>query len=107
MTRPPASEAGVTPLPTQRLGEISGTEGEALVAVEGEQLTTAELARRYVGARREIDELRRKQQAGVRAVQTEAELRPWQVELLKLQRHLEVANMRMIVVFEGRDAAGK
>ena len=32
---------------------------------------------------------------------------PYQVELLKLQRHLEDATMRMIVLFEGRDAAGK
>ncbi len=34
-------------------------------------------------------------------------LAPYQVELLKLQRHLEVTNGRMIVLFEGRDAAGK
>ncbi|TMM36693.1 MAG: polyphosphate kinase 2 [Actinobacteria bacterium] len=34
-------------------------------------------------------------------------LRLWQVELLKLQRHLESHRMRMIVLFEGRDAAGK
>jgi polyphosphate kinase len=34
-------------------------------------------------------------------------LRPWQVELLKLQRHLEAEDLRMIVLFEGRDAAGK
>jgi polyphosphate kinase 2 len=104
MARSPARAAGVTPLPTQRSSE---TEGDGLVTVEGEQLTTVELTRRYLGARREIDELRREHQAGVRARQTEAELRPWQVELLKLQRHLEAANMRMIVLFEGRDAAGK
>lgn len=37
----------------------------------------------------------------------ERELRPYQVELLKLQDHLEEENTRMIVLFEGRDAAGK
>jgi len=37
----------------------------------------------------------------------EEELKPYQVELLKLQRHLEVNDDRMIVLFEGRDAAGK
>jgi polyphosphate kinase 2 len=37
----------------------------------------------------------------------EKELEPYQVELLKLQRHLEVHDRRMIVIFEGRDAAGK
>jgi polyphosphate kinase 2 len=34
-------------------------------------------------------------------------LKPYQAELLKLQRHLEDTNRRMIVLFEGRDAAGK
>jgi polyphosphate kinase 2 len=37
----------------------------------------------------------------------EEELKPYQVELLKLQRHLEEHDKRMIVLFEGRDAAGK
>ncbi len=37
----------------------------------------------------------------------ERELEPYQVELLKLQRHLERHDMKMIVLFEGRDAAGK
>ncbi|MEZ5342353.1 MAG: polyphosphate kinase 2 [Acidimicrobiales bacterium] len=37
----------------------------------------------------------------------EDELVPFQVELLKLQAHLESTGRRMIVLFEGRDAAGK
>ena len=37
----------------------------------------------------------------------ERELVPLQVELLKMQRYLERTGRRMIVVFEGRDAAGK
>lgn len=37
----------------------------------------------------------------------EKELVPYQVELLKLQKHLELTNRKMIVLFEGRDAAGK
>ncbi|MCB1264185.1 MAG: hypothetical protein KDB56_06260, partial [Mycobacterium sp.] len=42
-----------------------------------------------------------------RRVREEEELKPYQVELLKLQRYLEAENRRMIVLFEGRDAAGK
>ena len=34
-------------------------------------------------------------------------LKPFQIELLKLQRHLEDKQIAMIVLFEGRDAAGK
>jgi polyphosphate kinase 2 len=37
----------------------------------------------------------------------EKELVPYQVELLKLQGHLERHRKKMIVLFEGRDAAGK
>ena len=42
-----------------------------------------------------------------RRYRQEEELKPFQVELLKMQRHLEDADRRMIVLFEGRDAAGK
>jgi len=34
-------------------------------------------------------------------------LKPYQVELIKLQAHLENNNKKMIILFEGRDAAGK
>lgn len=40
-------------------------------------------------------------------IRKEEALIPYQVELLKLQRHLEANNMKMVVLFEGRDAAGK
>ncbi len=40
-------------------------------------------------------------------IHKEEALIPYQVELLKLQRHLEANNMKMVVLFEGRDAAGK
>ncbi len=42
-----------------------------------------------------------------RRISEEEQLKPFQVELLKLQRYLEDENRRMIVLFEGRDAAGK
>ena len=41
------------------------------------------------------------------SVEKERTLRPYQVELLKLQRHLEAERIPMIVIFEGRDASGK
>jgi polyphosphate kinase 2 len=109
MTELPVSVAEVTPLPTQRVDGSADPahDDSTLVTVGGEVMAASELAQRYLSSRREIDELRRDRRYGVRAIKSEAELRPWQVELLKLQRHLESANMRMIVLFEGRDAAGK
>lgn len=37
----------------------------------------------------------------------EQELKPYQAELIHLQKHLEETGKRMIILFEGRDAAGK
>ena len=37
----------------------------------------------------------------------EQELKPYQAELIKLQKHIEDTNQKMIILFEGRDAAGK
>ncbi len=37
----------------------------------------------------------------------EQKLKPYQAELIKLQKHLESTNQKMIILFEGRDAAGK
>lgn len=42
-----------------------------------------------------------------RKYQKEEELKPFQAELIKMQQHLEKCNKRMIILFEGRDAAGK
>lgn len=35
------------------------------------------------------------------------ELRELQIELLKLQRHIKEQNLKLLIIFEGRDAAGK
>ncbi|MBW1867663.1 MAG: polyphosphate kinase 2 [Deltaproteobacteria bacterium] len=36
-----------------------------------------------------------------------AELKPYQAELIKMQRHLERTQKKMVVLFDGRDASGK
>lgn len=42
-----------------------------------------------------------------RTLERDSPLKPFQIELLKLQRHLEAERIPMMVVFEGRDASGK
>jgi polyphosphate kinase 2 len=66
-----------------------------------------DLAKAYDEVRRELAELRHARGALSRRLRAERALRPWQVELLKLQAHLEENHIRMVVIFEGRDAAGK
>ena len=57
-----------------------------------------------------VEENARREGAERKAVKRyyrERQLRAYQAELVKLQQHLEEENERMIILFEGRDAAGK
>jgi polyphosphate kinase 2 len=65
------------------------------------------LASKLEETRRALRAARKDNRKAVRVQRREQELRPYQVELLKLQRHLEDHQRRMIILFEGRDAAGK
>ena len=44
---------------------------------------------------------------GIQKIYDLQELKPYQIELIKLQNYLEAQNKRMIILFEGRDASGK
>ncbi|MDJ0924073.1 MAG: polyphosphate kinase 2 [Acidimicrobiia bacterium] len=57
--------------------------------------------------RARVAELETKLGKAKKSGKKDAALKPYQVELLKLQDYLEETNTRMIVLFEGRDAAGK
>ena len=57
-----------------------------------------------VDERRLLKKARRK---AFRKYLKEEELKPFQAELIKMQQYLEQTQKRMIILFEGRDAAGK
>ena len=57
--------------------------------------------------RSEIDQLKNENKKGVRRYRQELELMPYQAELIRMQQYLEQIRGRMIILFEGRDAAGK
>ena len=54
-----------------------------------------------------VEELEAKNAKLVATSKKDQPLKPYQIELLKLQRHLETKQTPMIVLFEGRDASGK
>jgi polyphosphate kinase 2 len=51
--------------------------------------------------------LKRGERKAVKRFRRERQLRPYQAELIKMQQYLEEQNERMLILFEGRDAAGK
>ncbi len=57
--------------------------------------------------RERITDLERERDNLLATLAKDQPLRPYQVELIKLQDHLEATQTPMIVLFEGRDASGK
>ena len=60
-----------------------------------------------VASETEADELQRIMEKAYKKHLREEELKPFQAELIKMQKYLEDTGTRMIILFEGRDAAGK
>jgi len=46
-------------------------------------------------------------QEGIKKVYDNAQMQQYQIELIKMQKHLEKTGKKMIILFEGRDASGK
>ncbi|MBT8202846.1 MAG: polyphosphate kinase 2 [Acidimicrobiia bacterium] len=55
----------------------------------------------------QLNEVTRERNRLQSQIAKDAPLRPFQIELLKLQQHLEDTQTPMIVLFDGRDASGK
>jgi polyphosphate kinase 2 len=55
----------------------------------------------------EAKRIKKDNRKAVRKYRQEQSLKPYQAELIRMQQYLEEANTRMIILFEGRDAAGK
>ncbi|HMS61561.1 MAG TPA: polyphosphate kinase 2 [Solirubrobacteraceae bacterium] len=85
---------------TESAPSTNGHSGTETVSAAGRELPLAELIADY-------ERLRKEERGAVRKRREERSLKPLQVELLKLQKHLESEGRRMIILFEGRDAAGK
>lgn len=65
------------------------------------------LDQRYEALLGEHNQLKQEINRAVTRRRQENSLKPYQAELIALQHHLEQTKKKMIIVFEGRDAAGK
>jgi polyphosphate kinase 2 len=66
-----------------------------------------ELLQNYQSMQDTVKDLKRNNRKAVRRFRREEELKPYQGELIRVQQYLEKTRTRMIILFEGRDAAGK
>jgi polyphosphate kinase 2 len=75
--------------------------------VEGESLTQDELIVNYTQLKAKNLALKSDNRKAVKRYRREQMLKPYQAELIQMQKYLEETNRRMIIIFEGRDASGK
>jgi len=74
-----------------------------IVEIDGNAISLDELINTYKAVKSEKNSENKAEEKR----KNEQELKPYQAELIKLQRHIEETNQKMIILFEGRDAAGK
>ena len=85
-----------------------GTNPDSIQQAAGEEPSNQEqLTEEMVAQREEIAKLKKLKSKAVKRFKREEELKPYQAELIKMQQYLEETGKRMIILFEGRDAAGK
>jgi len=82
-------------------------ETKNLIELGGETLSLEELITRFKSQGDELEQLKQKNADRKSRQDSDECLKPFQAELIRLQKYLEDQNKRMIILFEGRDAAGK
>ncbi|MGB5744014.1 MAG: polyphosphate kinase 2 [Sedimenticolaceae bacterium] len=77
------------------------------ISYKGKEMRVEEVLQKLENQRLEIITLQKKRNKAMRRCRREEDLKPYQAELIRLQQYLEKTRRRMIILFEGRDAAGK
>ena len=77
------------------------------ILLDGRQVKLHDLIQDYGQVQSENRQLKSNNKKAQKKHNEEEQLKPFQAELIQLQRCLEKHQRRMIIVFEGRDAAGK
>ncbi|RLA82315.1 MAG: polyphosphate kinase 2 [Epsilonproteobacteria bacterium] len=76
---------------------------ENIIEIDGDNISLEELINVFKKSKKDKKD---KNKANKKRTD-DKELKPYQAELIKLQQHIEKENKKMIILFEGRDAAGK
>ena len=76
---------------------------ENIIEIDGDAISLDELINVFKASKSE----KATENKAAKKRKDEQQLKPYQAELIKLQRHIEETNQKMIILFEGRDAAGK
>ena len=77
------------------------------VNVDGKTIKLQDFMQEHEQLQTENARLKAENKKAIKRYRREEQLKPFQAELLRVQQYLEEKQRRMIILFEGRDAAGK
>ncbi|MGD8913721.1 MAG: polyphosphate kinase 2 [Candidatus Thiodiazotropha sp.] len=77
------------------------------IFIDEQPVRLEELLSDYERLKQQLTQESKSDNKAIRRFKREEELKPYQAELIRLQQYLEQTRTRMIILFEGRDAAGK
>ncbi|WPD24846.1 MAG: polyphosphate kinase 2 [Candidatus Electrothrix scaldis] len=77
------------------------------ICIDGREVRLKEFVKEYKNLVEGAPKLNKYQRKAIKRYHREEALKPYQAELIRMQKHLELNKRRMVILFEGRDAAGK
>ncbi|KAA6182983.1 polyphosphate kinase 2 [Thiohalocapsa marina] len=103
-----ASETDRTDTPVENApGKTETLRDDQWVEVDGKRQRLRELLEEHAQTRATLASFKRENRSAVIKRRDEKALKPFQAELIRMQKYLEETQKRVIILFEGRDAAGK
>ncbi|WP_446009217.1 polyphosphate kinase 2 [Candidatus Electrothrix sp.] len=87
--------------------KTQATSNPKTIIVDGNEVSLKKFLKEHKKLADGAPKLNKYQRKAIRRYHREEALKPYQAELIRLQKYLEVNKRRMIILFEGRDAAGK
>ncbi len=87
--------------------ELSEVKDPDVMELDGKAMPTDEFKKSYLKLSAANKALKNDVRKAVKRYRREQILKPYQAELIRMQQYLELSGTRMIILFEGRDAAGK
>jgi len=77
------------------------------IHIDGEMVPLEQLLKDHEEMRHQLALVKNKSRKTMTRRREEQSMKPYQAELIRMQKHLEETSRRMIILFEGRDASGK
>jgi polyphosphate kinase 2 len=86
---------------------VGSTHDDLRIELDGKSMSVGELLADHAQMRNQLAKVKRETRTAMSRRREEQALKPFQAELIRMQKHLEETGQRVIILFEGRDAAGK